>query len=443
MSKPIVAIVGRPNVGKSTLFNYLSGERISIVDSTPGITRDRIYAESEWRGRTFSLIDTGGLEPRSDDPLLVQMQKQVQIAIKTADVILFMVDRTTGPTASDEDVADLLRRSGKPVLLVVNKVDQIGELPSDVYAFYSLGLGELYPISAEHRLGVGELLDALYAFFPPEDSEDEIHDRIRVAVIGKPNVGKSSLVNAMLGEQRLIVTDKPGTTRDAVDTDLDHELGRYTLIDTAGLRKKSRIDTAVEKYSMIRALAAIDRSDVCLIMIDATEGITEQDTKVAGFAHNKGKASIFVVNKWDLVEKTAGSAEKWQKEIRSAFSFMTYAPVLFISAKTGFHLHLLFGLIHEVYGQAGKRLPTGLFNEMLSEAMAISPPPQDKGRQLKIYYGTQVGTYPPRFALFINDRKLMHFSYERYLENQIRKSFDFTGTPIWLLLRPKGENSST
>nr|MBP8990156.1 ribosome biogenesis GTPase Der [Clostridia bacterium] len=310
MSKPIVAIVGRPNVGKSTLFNYLSGERISIVDSTPGITRDRIYAESEWRGRTFSLIDTGGLEPRSDDPLLVQMQNQVQIAIKTADVILFMVDRTTGPTASDEDVADLLRRSGKPVLLVVNKVDQIGELPSDVYAFYSLGLGELYPISAEHRLGVGELLDALYAFFPPEDSEDEIHDRIRVAVIGKPNVGKSSLVNAMLGEQRLIVTDKPGTTRDAVDTDLDHELGRYTLIDTAGLRKKSRIDTAVEKYSMIRALAAIDRSDVCLIMIDATEGITEQDTKVAGFAHNKGKASIFVVNKWDLVEKTAGSAEK-------------------------------------------------------------------------------------------------------------------------------------
>lgn len=441
MSKPIVAIVGRPNVGKSTLFNYLVGERLSIVDDTPGVTRDRIYAESEWRGRKFSLIDTGGIEPKTDDHILRSMRDQAQIAIDTADVIIFLVDLKTGMTADDQDIADVLRVSGKPVVVVVNKADQIGEIPPDAYEFYNLGLGELFVISAAHRLGVGDLLDALYGHFPPEEVGDEAAQRIRVAVIGKPNAGKSSLINCMLGEQRLIVSDVPGTTRDAVDTELDNSYGHYTLIDTAGLRKKSRIDTSVEKYSMIRSLAAIDRADVCLILIDATEGATEQDTKVAGYAHNKGKASILVINKWDLIDKETGTLERWQDTLKTAFAFMQYAPILSISAKTGQRVSRLFDLINEVYEQAGRRLTTGTINDLLAEAVAMAPTPQDKGRHLKIYYGTQVGIHPPQFALFINDRDLMHFSYERYLENQIRKNFGFTGTPIWLLLRPKEDKN--
>lgn len=441
MSKPIVAIVGRPNVGKSTLFNYLVGERLSIVDDTPGVTRDRLYAESEWRGRVFSLIDTGGIEPKTEDQILRAMREQAQIAIDTADVIIFLVDLKTGLTADDQDIADQLRVSGKPVVVVVNKADQIGEIPAEAYEFYNLGLSELFVISAAHRLGAGDLLDALYSHFPPEESAGEDAARIRVAVIGKPNAGKSSLINCMLGEQRLIVSDAPGTTRDAVDTNLDNEYGRYTLIDTAGLRKKSRIDTSVEKYSMIRSLAAIDRADVCLILIDATEGATEQDTKVAGYAHNKGKASILVVNKWDLIEKETGTLEHWQEKLKATFGFMQYAPVLSISAKTGQRVSRLFSLINEVYEQSGRRLSTGVINDLIGEAVTMAPTPQDKGRHLKIYYGTQVGTHPPQIALFINDRELMHFSYERYLENQIRKNFGFNGTPIWLLLRPKEDKT--
>ncbi|NLM78975.1 MAG: ribosome biogenesis GTPase Der [Ruminococcaceae bacterium] len=441
MSKPVVAIVGRPNVGKSTFFNYLVGERLAIVDDTPGVTRDRIYAEAEWRDRRFSLIDTGGIEPKTDDVILQAMRRQAQLAMDMADVIIFMVDLKTGLTADDQDIADMLRLSGKPIVLVVNKSDQIGDIPAEAYEFYNLGLGEIFPISASHRLGAGEALDAIYAAFPPQEHDDEAHERIRVAVIGKPNAGKSSLINCLLGEQRLIVSDQPGTTRDAVDSNIDHPQGRYTLIDTAGLRKKSRIDTSVEKYSMIRSLAAVDRADVCLILIDATEGATEQDTKVAGYAHNKGKASILVVNKWDLVDKETGTLERWQRELKSTFSFMSYAPMLTISAKTGQRVSRIFELVNDVYEQAGRRLTTGVLNDLITEAVAMTPAPQDKGRHLKIYYGTQVGTHPPQFALFINDRKLMHFSYERYLENQLRKNFGFSGTPIWLLLRPKDEQS--
>lgn len=439
MSKPVVAIVGRPNVGKSTLFNYLVGERLSIVDDTPGVTRDRIYAEAEWRGRRFSLIDTGGIEPKTQDAILDSMRRQAQIAIDTADVIIFLVDLKTGLTADDQDIAELLRLSGKPIVLVVNKADQVGDMPAEAYEFYNLGLGDVHTISAAHRLGVGDVLDAVYGSFPPDEAHEGAHERIRVAVIGKPNAGKSSLINTLLGEQRLIVSDQPGTTRDAVDTDVDNAYGRYTLIDTAGLRKKSRIDTAVEKYSMIRSLAAIDRADVCLILIDATEGATEQDTKVAGYAHNKGKASILAVNKWDLLDKTTGTLEQWQKELRTTFAFMPYAPIITISARTGQRVQRLFAMINDVFEQSGRRLSTGVINDLLAEAVAMTPTPQDKGRHLKIYYGTQVGTHPPQIALFINDRKLMHFSYERYLENQIRKNFGFDGTPIWLLLRPKNE----
>jgi len=437
MSKPIVAVVGRPNVGKSTLFNYLAGERISIVDDAPGVTRDRVYAESEWRGRLFSIVDTGGIEPKTEDVILRSMREQAQIAIDTADVIIFLVDIKTGMTADDEEIAAMLRRSGKPVIVAVNKADQVGEMPPDAYEFYNLGLGEVFAISSAHRLGIGELLDAVFHNFPPEEESSGDSDRIKVAVIGKPNAGKSSLVNKMLGQERTIVSDVPGTTRDAIDSALDNEHGRYTLIDTAGLRKKSRIDDQVEKYSMIRSLAAIERADVCLILIDATEGVTEQDTKVAGYAHNAGKASILVVNKWDLVEKETGTLEDYSRQVREAFAYMTYAPVIFISAKTGQRVGKLFEMINEVYSQSGLRLTTGMLNDLLTEAVAMVPTPQDKGRHLKIFYATQVGVHPPQFVLFINDRELMHFSYERYLENQFRKNYGFSGTPIWFILRPK------
>ena len=437
MSKPIVAVVGRPNVGKSTFFNYLAGERISIVDDAPGVTRDRIYAESEWRGRRFSIIDTGGIEPKTEDIILKAMREQAQIAIDTADVIIFLVDLKTGMTADDEEIATLLRKSGKPVVVAVNKADHVGETPADAYEFYNLGLGDIFAISSSHRLGIGELLDEVFSHFSPEEEDDGMHDRIRVAVIGKPNAGKSSLVNKMLGIERSIVSEIAGTTRDAIDSELDNEFGRYTLIDTAGLRKKSRIDDSIEKYSMIRSLAAIERADVCLIMIDATEGVTEQDTKVAGYAHNGGKASILVVNKWDLIEKQTGTLEEYSRQIRDKFPFMQYAPIVFISAKTGQRVHKLFEQINEIYRQAGVRLSTGMLNDLIAESIAMVPTPQDKGRHLKIFYATQVGVRPPQFVLFINDKDLMHFSYERYLENQFRKNFGFSGTPIWFMLRPK------
>jgi len=443
MSKPIVAVVGRPNVGKSTFFNYLAGERISIVDDAPGVTRDRIYAESEWRGRRFSIIDTGGIEPKTDDIILRLMREQAQIAIETADVIIFLVDLKTGMTADDEEIATMLRKSGKPVVVAVNKADHVGVTPPEAFEFYNLGLGEIFAISSSHRLGIGELLDEVFNHFPPEEDADATHDRIRVAVIGKPNAGKSSLINKMLGEERNIVSDIAGTTRDAIDSELDNEFGRYTLIDTAGLRKKSRIDDSIEKFSMIRSLAAIERADVCLIMIDATEGVTEQDTKVAGYAHNGGKASILVVNKWDLVEKQTGTLEEYSRQVRESFAFMQYAPIIFISAKTGQRVHKLFEQINEIYRQAGTRLSTGMLNDLIAESVAMVPTPQDKGKHLKIFYATQVGVHPPQFVLFINDKDLMHFSYERYLENQFRKNFGFSGTPIWFMLRPKEGKSTT
>jgi GTP-binding protein len=443
MSKPIVAVVGRPNVGKSTFFNVLAGERIAIVNNEPGITRDRIYAEAEWRGRRFTIIDTGGIEPSADAGLLRAMRRQAQIAIDTATVIIFLVDLKAGLTADDAAIANLLRKSGKPVIVAVNKADQVGEAPPDAYEFYNLGLGDVFPISSAHRLGLGDLLDEVFGHFPdePETAEGE-EQRIKVAVIGRPNAGKSSLVNQMLGEERTIVSDVPGTTRDAIDSDLDHPDGRFTLIDTAGLRKKGRIDEPIEKYSMIRALAAVERADVCLVLIDAAVGITEQDTKAAGFAHNSGKATILAVNKWDLVPKESGTQDLYTRQVREAFSFMDYAPVVFLSAKTGKGVDSLFGLISQIYREAGKRLSTGLLNDLVAEAMAIAPPPQDKGRHLRIYYATQVGVRPPQFVFFVNDRDLMHFSYLRYLENQFRKNYGFAGTPLRFLLRGKDEKSN-
>lgn len=437
MAKPVIAVVGRPNVGKSTFFNSLIGERVSIVDDMPGITRDRIYAEGEWRGRKFSLIDTGGIEPKTDDKILIEMRRQAELAIDMADVIVFLVDLKTGMTADDADIAELLRKSAKPVLVAVNKADHVGQMPAEAYEFYNLGLGDIFPISAAHRLGLGELLDAAYDCFPPESEEQAESDLVRVAVIGKPNAGKSSLVNRLLGEERSIVSDIPGTTRDAIDSELRCEEGHFLLIDTAGLRKKSRIDESVEKYSMIRSLAAIERADVCLIMIDAQEGVTEQDTKVAGYAHQAGKSCILVVNKWDLIEKETGTLETYQRSVRDRFLFMQYAPIVFVSALTGQRVHRLLELINQVHEQAGKRLTTGMLNDLLAEAVAMVPTPQDKGRHLKIFYATQVAVRPPQFVLFVNDAKLMHFSYERYLENQFRKNYGFMGTPIWFMLRGK------
>ena len=437
MSKPVVAIIGRPNVGKSSFFNALIGERISIVDDTPGVTRDRIYAPSVWRDREFMLIDTGGIEPSTEDLLLKHMRYQAEIAIETADVILFMCDVKTGMTAADREIALMLRKAKRPVVVAVNKADYVGQAPPELYEFYNLGLGEVYPISASHRLGIGEILDVLFDHFPPPETETEDTGRIPVALIGKPNAGKSSLSNYMCQAERAIVSDIPGTTRDALDTQIDNDQGSFTIIDTAGLRKKSRIDDAVEKYSMLRSLAAIERSAVCVILIDATEGVTEQDTKVAGYAHNAGKACIIAVNKWDLVSKETGTLEKTQVYIKDRFAFMDYAPVIFISAKTGQRVDKLFTLINKVHKEASKRLTTGILNELLGEATALVPTPQDKGRHLKIYYGTQVSTNPPAFVLFVNDKKLMHFSYERYLENQFRKNFGFEGTPIRFFLRAK------
>lgn len=439
MGKPVVAIVGRPNVGKSTFFNYLTGKRISIIEDTPGVTRDRIYAEVEWRGRKFTLIDTGGIEPYSEDIIMQQMKRQAEIAIETAHVILFMVDAKEGMTASDREVATMLRKANKPVILVVNKVDRVGDPPPEVYEFYNLGLGDFLTVSSVHGLGTGDLLDEVYKHFPEKDEEEYDEDVIKVAVIGKPNSGKSSLINKILGEDRVIVSNIPGTTRDAIDTYFEHQGNKYVFIDTAGIRRKSKITESIERYSILRSLSAIERADVCLIMIDAQDGVTEQDTKIAGYAHEQGKAAIIVINKWDLVEKETGTLEEYRKSVHEKLGFMTYAPVLFISAKTGQRVNRVFELVKYVADQATLRISTGMLNDLINEATSMVQPPSDKGKKLKIYYSTQSGVKPPTFIIFVNSIDLFHYSYERYLENQLRKSYGFEGTPIRIVKREKSD----
>lgn len=441
--KPIVAIVGRPNVGKSMLFNRLAGKRLSIVEDTPGVTRDRLYAESEWLGRSFTIIDTGGIEPNTDSEILKFMRAQAEIAIAHADVIVLVCDLLTGVTAADMDVASMLQRSGKPIVLAVNKSDKPGHTDPDVYEFYNLGLGDPIPISAIHGLGVDELLDACAAHFPDSDETEEEDDLIRVAVIGKPNVGKSSLVNRILGEERVIVSDMAGTTRDAVDSYFENEYGRYCFIDTAGMRKKAKVNDRVEQFSVLRATMAIDRTDVCLILIDAQEGVTEQDTKVAGLAHEAGKASIIVVNKWDAVEKDDKTMDRMRSQVKAGFAFMPYAPVVFLSALTGQRVNKLFERINAVREMSMLRIRTGTLNSVLADATNRVQPPTDKGRRLKLYYMTQVGIQPPHFVVFCNDARLFHFSYQRYLENQIRATFGLEGTPIRLTIRQKGDKEES
>lgn len=443
MAKPLVAIVGRPNVGKSMLFNKLTGKRLSIVEDTPGVTRDRLYAQAEWRGRTFDLVDTGGIEPGTDNQILSFMREQAEIAIAAATVIVFVCDIRTGMTAADQEVAGMLQRSKKPVVLAVNKMDSTGHTNPDIYEFYNLGLGDPYPVSAVHGHGTGDLLDACFEYFPPEDQEDEADDVIKVAIIGKPNVGKSSLVNRILGQERVIVSDVAGTTRDAVDSYLEKDGQKYLIIDTAGMRKKSKVDDRVEKFSVLRATMAIERSDVCVIMIDAQEGVTEQDTKVAGLAHDAGKACIIVVNKWDAIEKDGKTMQRMEEDVRRDLSYMTYAPVLFISALTGQRVEKLFGLIDSVVNQAAMRISTGVLNQVLADAQARVQPPTDKGKRLKIYYMTQIGVKPPHFVIFCNDAQLFHFSYRRYLENQIRATFGLTGTPVRITIRQKGDKEES
>ena len=440
MNRPLVAIVGRPNVGKSLLFNRLVGQRLSIVEDTPGVTRDRLYAPCEWAGRTFDMVDTGGIEPNTDSEILAFMREQAQIAIDAATVILFVTDIRTGVTAADEEVATMLLKAGKPVVLAVNKADSIGHTDPAVYEFYSLGLGDPIPCSAMHGHGTDELLDACLKYSPQEEESEEEEDRIKVAVIGKPNVGKSSLVNKILGEKRVIVSDVAGTTRDAVDSEFENQYGKYLLIDTAGIRRKSKVEERVERFSVMRAQLAIERADVCLILIDARDGVTEQDTKIAGLAHEAGKASIVIVNKWDLVEKETGTMEKMRKDIMRDLSFMSYAPILFISALTGQRIDRIFELINFVNDQTNMRITTGMLNDVLADAQMRVQPPTDKGRRLKIYYMTQTGVRPPSFVIFCNKRELFHFSYQRYLENQIRAVFGLEGTPIRMVIRQKGDS---
>ncbi len=442
MAKPLIAIVGRPNVGKSMLFNKLIGKRLSIVEDTPGVTRDRIYGESEWAGRKFRLVDTGGIEPNTDNQILAFMREQAQIAIDNADVIIFVTDIKTGLTASDQEVAGMLQRSRKPIVLAVNKMDSTGTIDPDFYEFYNLGLGDPVAISAVHGHGTGDLLDACFRYLPPDDGVEEDSDVVQVAIIGKPNVGKSSLTNKILGEQRVIVSNVAGTTRDAIDSYFENSCGKYNFIDTAGMRKKSKVDDTIEKYSVLRATMAIERSDVCLILIDAQDGVTEQDAKVAGLAHDAGKACIIVVNKWDLVEKDGKTMDRMREDIRRDLSYMPYAPILFISALTGQRVNRLFELINYVNDQAAVRITTGMLNSVLADAQTRVQPPTDKGRRLKIYYMTQVGVKPPHFVIFCNDKKLFHFSYQRYLENQIRSVFGLEGTPIHITIRQKGEDGN-
>jgi len=439
MGRPMVAIVGRPNVGKSMLFNRLAGKRLSIVEDTPGVTRDRLYAQCEWAGRSFDIVDTGGIEPTTSNEILLFMREQAQIAIDAATVIVLVTEIGTGITAADKDVANMLLRAGKPVILAVNKMDATGMTNPDIYEFYNLGLGDPIAVSAVHGHGTGDLLDACLEHFPPESEDDEDDGKIKVAVIGKPNVGKSSLINLILGEQRVIVSDMAGTTRDAVDTDVDNEYGSYLFIDTAGIRRKAKVDDRIEKFSVMRAQLAIERSDVCLIMIDAREGVTEQDTKIAGMAHEAGKASIIIINKWDLIEKDTHTMDKMRKRVMNDLSYMTYAPVLFISALTGQRTQKIFELVNFVHDQSCMRITTGMLNNVLADAQARVQPPSDRGRRLKIYYMTQTGIKPPSFVVFCNSRELFHFSYQRYIENQIRSVFGLEGTPIRMKIRQKGD----
>ncbi len=443
MSKPVVAVVGRPNVGKSTLFNKLVGRRLSIVDDTPGVTRDRIYADCEWQNRTFMLIDTGGIEPDSDDPLLRQMRRQAELAVESADVIVLVTDISTGVTAVDADVAAMLRKSGKPVVLCVNKCDRVGDLPAEYYEFYNLGLGDPIAVSSVHGHGTGDLLDEIFSYFPDPVDEEEDEETVKVAVIGKPNVGKSSLINQLAGEQRVIVSDMAGTTRDAVDTPIENEYGKFLMIDTAGIRRKSKVLENIERYSVLRAYMAVDRADVCVIMIDGTEGFTEQDSKVAGYAHEQGKGCIVAVNKWDAVEKDGNTMKKFEQDLRAELAFMSYAPILFISAKTGQRLNTFYPTIRTVAEKNRMRVTTGMLNDLLAYATARVQPPSDKGRRLKIYYMTQASVKPPTFVAFVNRADLFHFSYQRYLENQIREAFDLTGTPLRLIVRERGNDSGS
>ena len=439
MSLPIVAVVGRPNVGKSTLFNKLIGQRLSIVEDTPGVTRDRIYSKCEWRGKEFMVVDTGGIEPDSDDVILAQMRRQSELAIEKADVIVFVTDIRCGVTADDYAVSEMLIKSGKPIILAVNKVDNLGEPPLELYEFYNLGLGEPFPISSVHGHGTGDMLDAIYEYLPDANEEEYSDDHIKVAVIGKPNAGKSSLINRIAGEERVIVSDIAGTTRDSTDTVIENEYGKFVFIDTAGIRKKSKVTDKVEHYSVLRAYMAVDRADVCVIMLDATEGFTEQDSKVAGYAHEQGKGCIIAVNKWDAVEKDGKTMQEFTKKLQVDFSFMSYVPFLFISAKTGQRVDKLFPLINQVAANACLRITTGRLNDLLGYATARVQPPSDKGKRLKIYYMTQAAIKPPTFVCFCNSAELFHFSYQRYLENQIRETYDLTGTPIRLLIRERGE----
>jgi len=437
MSKPIVAIVGRPNVGKSTLFNKLSGQRLAIVDNTPGVTRDRLYADCEWLGRNFLIVDTGGIEPYSDDVILSQMRYQAQIAISSADAIIFVTDIRSGVTANDMDVGSMLQKSGKPIILCVNKCDQVGDVPPEFYEFYNLGLGDPIAVSSVHGHGTGDLLDEVIKYFPEDNEEEELNEGIKVAVIGKPNVGKSSLVNTMCGESRMLVSNIAGTTRDASDTAVENEHGKFILIDTAGLRRKSRVDDKIEQYSVMRTVMAVQRADVCVIMIDALEGFTEQDSKVAGIAHEEGKACIIAVNKWDAYEKDGKTMDAYRKKLMNDFSFMSYAPIIFISAKTGQRLDRLFELIKFVDDQNATRIPTGRLNSVLAEAEARVQPPTDKGKRLKIYYMTQTSTRPPTFVVFVNKKDLFHYSYQRYIDNRIRDVFGLEGTPTRYIIRER------
>lgn len=444
MAKPIVAIVGRPNVGKSTLFNKLIGERRSIVEDTPGVTRDRVYGESEWRGRKFILIDTGGIEPKTDNMILQKMKEQAQIAIDTADVIIFMCDINTGLVADDRDIAIMLKKSGKPVIICVNKADKIGEVDPSFYEFYELGFDiDPVPVSSIHGTGSGDLLDAVFDCLPESSEEEEEDDYINVCVIGKPNAGKSSIINKILGTDRLIVSSMAGTTRDAIDTTFENEFGKYNFIDTAGIRRQSKVDDRIEKFSVLRAHMAVERADVCLLVIDATEGVTEQDEKIAGIAHEAGKAVIIVVNKWDLLDTEDKDTVKYSKKVQEALSYMTYAPIMYVSALTGQRVVKLFEQINYVFDQSKMRISTGMLNDVLNEAVTRVQPPSDKGRRLKVYYMTQASVAPPTFVLFCNSAALFHFSYQRYIENCLRATFGFKGTPIKLVIRQRSEEDET
>lgn len=437
MSKPVVAIVGRPNVGKSTFFNYIVGQRISIVEDTPGVTRDRVYAESNWRGRNFTVIDTAGIEELSGDTIVNQMREQVDIAISVADVIIFLTDVRQGVTADDKEIAMMLKRSKKPIVLVCNKADNFGDAPMEIYEFYNLGLGNPIPLSASNAIGIGDVLDAIYEKFPEENENPDEADVIKVAIIGKPNVGKSSLVNKILGENRVIVSNVAGTTRDAIDSEFQNEFGKYVFIDTAGIRRKSKVKENIEKYSVMRSNFAIERADVCIMMIDANEGVSEQDSKIIGEAHEAGKGIIIAVNKWDEVEKDNNTTEKFKEEIYNELPFATYAPIIFISAKTGQRVNKLFEMINSVASQNALRVSTAVLNQVINEAIAVVQPPTDKGKRLKIFYGTQASTKPPTFVIFVNRKELFHFSYERYLVNCIRNNFGLEGTPVRIIVREK------